>query len=126
MNDHEDTSRLRHNDQGTFSLRGDEQDTFSLINDDGDTFSLSDDNHDIFSFTYRDPCSADTTLNRGVVVVVVLYGVDVARKDHRRRTGRFQSRKEHQRADLQDKIRYEKHLQHQQDLYDDFTASVRP
>ena len=83
MHDHKDTSRLRHNDQGTVSLKGDEQDTFSLTDDDGDTFSLSDDNHDTFNFTFTDPCSAVITLKRGVVVVVGLHGVDVARKDHR-------------------------------------------
>ena len=42
-------------------------------------------------------------------------------EDHRRRTGRLQSRKEYHRADLQQSILCEKYLQHQQDLYHVFT-----
>ena len=42
---------------------------------------------------------------------------DIGGGEHRCRTGRLQSRKEHHRADLQLPIFWGKYLQHQQDLY---------
>ena len=44
-----------------------------------------------------------------------------SREDHRRRTGRLQSRKEYHRAIFNLRILCQKYLQHQQDLYHVFT-----